>query len=133
MNGIAQLMLLVSATLLPVAATARPLTCPVNTPPDWGAHQGKLEAIRILSAPPKYQIDDDALPIMAPFSQTTRNGALYEQWNINSDAPAFVYQVDCLYEGTSRYIRLDASTVSRCVSKSVKRKEAYTLISFRCE
>lgn len=133
MSRIAYIALASSAAFFSGAICAHPLTCPSKTPVDWGTPPGSLEGIRILSAPPSYKMDNNALPIMAPFSQKIQRGALYEQWHMNSDAPAFFYQVDCLYEGTARYIRLDASTVRLCTSKSVKRKLSYALISFRCD
>ncbi len=51
---------------------------------------------------------------MAPTTQERRGGRIHQAWSMNSDAPAFVYKIDCLYTMTDKFIRIDAGQVKRC-------------------
>lgn len=123
-GGVA-LLLLVSAVL------ARPLTCPATAPSEWGVDNVRLESVRVLSFRVGANREEDtALPIMAPVKEWERAGVLYQTWNMNVDAPAFRYQVDCLFKGTMRYVRLEAGGVKRCLAKQRLRSKTFT---FRCD
>lgn len=118
-------------TLLLVSeALAKPLTCPASAPTEWGVN-ARLESARVLSFRSGARQDENsALPIMAPVKEWERAGMLYQTWNMNFDAPAFTYQVDCLFSGTARYVRLDAGNVKRCLAKQHLRAKTFT---FRCD
>jgi hypothetical protein len=117
--------------LLASTALARPLTCPATAPAGWGAAHSRLESIRVLSFRAGRTRDENtALPIMAPAKEWERAGVLYQTWNMNVDVPAFTSQVDCLFSGTTRYVRLDAGSVKRCLAKQHLRSKVFT---FRCD
>jgi len=53
--------------------------------------------VRVLSDPADQPLaDGEALPALAPVSEWTRAGTLYQRWNINFDAPQYLLQGDCL-------------------------------------
>jgi hypothetical protein len=121
----------VAMLLLVSAALARPLTCPTTAPSEWGTVNAPLESVRVLSFRTGANRDEDtALPIMAPVKEWQRAGVLYQTWNMNVDAPAFTYQVDCLFNGTARYVRLGVGSVKRCLAKQHLRSKTFT---FRCD
>jgi len=118
------------------AVAAAPLFCPASAPSDWGMTKpGKLESVRVLAYLAGDKLDDNALPSGPPDREWTRAGALYQSWVMNTGAPKTVYQVDCLYTGTDRYLRLDAAHVKRCLAKWRLRRTAPVAGSlvFRCE
>jgi hypothetical protein len=47
---------------------------------------------------------------------------------------SMIYQVDCLYVGTPRFLRYDARLASRCVAKRRLRREVLVAgaLEFRC-
>jgi hypothetical protein len=105
------------AILAAQQAAAAPLSCPQTAPPAWGLLSAKLESVRVMSFPPDQPpVEGQPLPVMAPFDEWRQGGRLYQRWNMNFDAPRFQYQVDCLYSGTERYLRLDAPSVKRCIA-----------------
>ena len=72
----------------------------------------------------------DALPILAPAREWTRAGTLYQRWDINFDAPQYLFQVDCLYAGTQRYLRMALPGVKQCVAAFTQRTKT---VSFQCK
>ena len=99
------------------AAAAAPLSCPPQAPPAWRIADSHLEAVRVLAYMAGDTLDEDALPSGPPDREWRRNGLLYQSWAMNEGAPPAVYQVDCLYSGTQRFLRLDASKVKRCLGR----------------
>lgn len=99
------------------AAAAGLLRCPLHAPPDWGIADGRLESVRVLAYLAGDTLNEDALPSGPPDREWKRAGKLYQAWDMNAGAPHAVYQVDCLYSGTKRYLRLDASKVKRCLGR----------------
>jgi hypothetical protein len=98
-------------------AESAKIACPYNPPADWATAGSRLDAIRVLSfpsdAPPLKP--GDPLPTMVPDDESTSpDGIIHQTWNMNADAPKFKYQIDCLYTGTERFIRMDAAGVKRC-------------------
>lgn len=117
-------------------AAAAPLVCPARAPSDWGmVAPGKLESVRVLAYLAGDKLDDEALPSGPPDREWRRAGVLYQSWAMNAGAPQTVYQVDCLYTGTNRYLRLDAARVKQCVAKWNLRGTALVegSLVFRCE
>jgi len=70
------------------------------------------------------------LPILAPDKEWTRNGTLHQRWDINFDAPAYLFQVDCLYAGTERYLRMALPGVKQCVATIAQRTK---MVRFQCK
>ena len=87
--------------------------------------------MRVLSypadQPPVY---GEALPILAPVREWTRAGTLYQRWDINFDAPQYLFQVDCLYAGTERYLRMALPRVKQCIATLQQRT---TMVRFQCK
>lgn len=132
-GGMTSRMTLIAAVAMLAAqqAAGAPLSCPKTAPPAWGLPSAKLESVRVMSFPPDQPpVDGQPLPVMAPFNEWRRGGLLYQSWNMNFDAPRFQYQVDCLYSGTDRYLRLDAPSVGRCIAKLNRHN---TIDEFTCK
>ena len=72
----------------------------------------------------------EALPILAPDKEWTRNGTLHQRWDINFDAPEYLFQVDCLYAGTKRYLRMALPGVKQCVATIAQQTK---IVSFQCK
>lgn len=108
------------------------LTCPASAPVAWGVPHASLTAVRVLSYPSDQPPEDDgSSSAMAPFRQWRHKDHYYQSWNMNFDAPRYTFQVDCMFTGTERFLRLDASKAKRCVAKlsaSTNKVE-----SFRCD
>lgn len=77
----------------------------------------------------------DALPSGPPDREWKRDGKLYQAWEMNAGPQQAVYQVDCLYNGSKRNLRLDASKVKRCLGRWRLRGEKVVQRSliFECE
>jgi len=124
------------AAVMAYPATAAPLRCPERAPNDWRmATPGKLESVRVLAYLAGDKLDDSALPSGPPDREWTRAGVLYQSWAMNAGGSNTVYQIDCLYGGTDRYLRLDAVGVKQCVAKwslhgKLPLKDS---LAFRCE
>lgn len=118
-----------------VEAQAQSLSCPKTPPPAWGLPSAQLRAVLVLSQPVGQAINEDALPIMAPTRQWQSKGMLHQSWKMNGDAPKFAEMIDCLYEGSERHLRLDASKVAQCTASSKISKPAAPAPSllFRCK
>ena len=87
--------------------------------------------MRVLSYPADQpQTDGEALSILAPVREWTRAGTLYQRWDINFDAPQYLFQVDCLYAGTERYLRMALPGVKQCVAAITQRTKT---VSFQCK
>lgn len=99
------------------AIGAASLRCPLHAPPDWQIADGRLESVRVLAYLAGDALNNDALPSGPPDREWKRDGKLYQTWEMNAGAPQAVYQVDCLYSGTTRYLRLDAAKVKRCLAR----------------
>lgn len=131
MNGRRIIAVVALLTLALPQAGAKPVSCPAVAPAEWLRPNARLEEVRILSfLTDQPQAEGEALPIMAPFNEWKKGGVLYQTWNMNFDTPRFKYQVDCLYHGTERYVRLDAPDVKQCVLKDIIRKK---VISLECK
>ena len=78
-------------------------------------------------------MSDAAPPTMAPTSEAQVGRVVVQSWNMNVDAPTFQDKVDCVYSGTDRYLRLDASAVRTCTAKWKRiRHGSPILLSFGC-
>jgi hypothetical protein len=108
----------VLAILMAQAASAgttnHRLDCPAYAPPEWGGPKAPLSEVHILASPMGQAIDNKSPPSLAPDRESFRAGVLLQSWSMNTDGPAWVYFVDCLYEGTDRLLRLDAKDVKIC-------------------
>ncbi len=123
--------LFLAAALAPLLAASRPLSCPQAAPPSWALPAARLESVRVLSFPPDQPpVDGQAMPTMAPFKEWSRAGIAYQSWNMNFDAPSYKFQVECLYSGTDRYLRLDAPEVKQCVAAVSRHAKTLT---FQCK
>ena len=110
------LLLLPLAALLASGAQAAPahkLECPATAPAEWGAG-GKLSQVQILSQPKGEKIDETATPSLVPDKTTVSGGTLRQYWTMNEAGPGWDYFVDCRYDGTERFLRLEANAVKRC-------------------
>lgn len=108
---------LVGVVMSPVAP-ARRQTCPANAPVSWGIGQKALESVRVMSYPvdvtPNADREYYATP---PWQERESAGQIFQTWFVNRDLAEFRYEVDCVYEGTSRFVRLDVDGVRRCVAR----------------
>ena len=130
MKPLALLALLIAAAAIRPAAAA-PLSCPPAAPSTWNLPAARLDSVRVLSYPADQpQTDGEALPILAPVREWTRAGTLYQRWDINFDAPQYLFQVDCLYAGTERYLRMALPGVKQCVAAITQRTKT---VSFQCK
>ncbi|WFR78991.1 hypothetical protein P9875_25400 [Janthinobacterium rivuli] len=115
-------------------AAAAPLvsvSCPQATPSIWNLPAARLDSVRVLSYPAdRPPVDGEALPILAPIREWTSAGTLYQRWDINFDAPHYLFQVDCLYAATERYLRMDLPGVKQCVAAVKQRTK---IVRFKCK
>jgi hypothetical protein len=121
--------------LIGAAACAHPLTCPATSPIAWGIPGAPLRTVLVLSQPAGRAVNEDALPIMVPTREWRSEDALYQSWTMNADAPKFRDMIDCLYDGSERHLRLDASKVKQCTLSTPVNKDARAAPSLilRCE
>ena len=118
--------------MVSLPASGKPFSCPSSPPATWNLADARLNSVRVLSFPVgEPPMDEQALPIMAPFHERLQGKILYQTWNMNFDAPRYKFQVDCLYSGTERFLRRDAPGVKQCVARSTP-KASGNLISFTC-
>jgi hypothetical protein len=105
------------ATIMSSQIVAVGLTCPPKPPAEWGLSKSKLETVSVVSYPSDEAIaDDDTRWAMVPTKQWQAKGKLHQSWELNFDAPKYVFKVDCGYLGTARFLRLDAANVRRCTA-----------------
>ena len=133
MKPLALLALLIAAAAMRPAAAApvASVSCPQAAPSTWNLPAARLDSVRVLSYPADQpQTDGEALPILAPVREWTRAGTLYQRWDINFDAPQYLFQVDCLYAGTERYLRMALPGVKQCVAAVTQRTKT---VSFQCK
>ena len=115
-------------------AHAAILECPGNAPSEWKVGRARLDRARVFSRLPGARLDEKALPEGAPDKEWQMGGALYQSWNMKAGAASAIYQVDCLYVGTPRFLRYDARLAARCVAKRRVRREVLVAgsLEFRC-
>ncbi|WP_402719373.1 hypothetical protein [Janthinobacterium rivuli] len=113
------------------AAPVVSVSCPQAAPSTWNLPAARLDSVRVLSYPAdRPPVDGEALPILAPIREWTRAGTLYQRWDINFDAPRYLFQVDCLYTTTERYLRMDLPGVKQCVAAVKQRTK---IVRFKCK
>ena len=133
MKPLALLTLLIAAAAMRPAAAApvASVSCPQAAPSTWNLPAARLDSVRVLSYPADQpRVSGEALPILAPDREWTRANILYQRWNINFDAPHYLFQVDCLYAGTQRYLRMDLPRVKQCTAAIQQRTK---IVSFQCK
>lgn len=115
-------------------ANAAVFECPANAPSAWKVGKARLDRVRVLGYLPGDKLDEKTLPDGPPDKEWQRGGILYQSWNVKAGAPPMIYMVDCLYAGTGRFLRLDASQAGECVAKSKMRGQAPVpgTLEFRC-
>jgi len=116
------------------SAQAAVLECPINAPADWKLPKSRLDRARVLSYLPATRSDERGLAEGLPDREWQVGGTLYQSWDMKAGRRAMIYQVNCLYTGTSRFIRFDARSTARCLGK--RRVRGDTLLpgsmEFRC-
>ncbi len=126
--------LLVALWLAACSTQAAVLECPINAPADWKAPKSRLDRARVLSYLPSTRSDERGLAEGLPDREWQVGGALYQSWSMKAGRRAMIYQVNCLYTGTGRFIRFDARSTARCLAK--RRVRSDTLmpgsLEFRC-
>jgi hypothetical protein len=112
-------------------ASASPTSCPARPPDQWHSKGAKLANVRILAYLPGDQLDETALPAAPPDKEWTQSGRFIQAWDIRAGA---VYQADCLYSNTERYLRVNLSAGQRCVGRWQTRggKVIEGTLQFRC-
>jgi hypothetical protein len=115
---------LASFLLACVPAWSAVLECPSNAPPEWKAPKARLDRVRVFGP------SAEGLPE----KEWQTGGTLFQTWNMKTRSRRAAYQVDCLYVGTSRFIRFDARSTARCVAKRRVRAEGLVTgsMEFRC-
>jgi hypothetical protein len=105
-------------------AQAAPLECPINAPAEWKVPKARLDRARVFSGAAEG----------LPDREWQMGGALFQSWNLKAGPRTMIYQVDCMYAGTPRFLRFDARKVARCTAR--RRVRADTLMAgsmeFRC-
>lgn len=126
--------LLAALLLVGWSAQAAVLECPINAPADWKLPKSRLDRARVLSYLPATRTDERGLAEGLPDREWQVGGTLYQSWNMNAGRREMVYQVNCLYTGTSRFIRFDARSTARCLGKRRVRGDALMAgaLEFRC-
>ena len=113
------------------AAPVVSVSCPQAAPSTWNLPAARLDSVRVLSYPAdRPPVDGEALPILAPIREWTSAGTLYQRWDINFDAPRYLFQVDCLYATTERYLRMDLPGVKQCIATVKQRTK---IVRFQCK
>jgi hypothetical protein len=115
-------------------AHAAVLECPINAPADWKAPKARLDRARVLGYLPSTRADEKALAEGLPAREWQTGGTLYQLWNMKAGPRGMIYQVDCVYAGTPRFIRFDARTTARCLAKRRVKGDALMpgSMEFRC-
>ena len=105
-------------------AQAAPLECPINPPAEWKVPKARLDRARVMSGAAEGM----------PDREWQMGGTLFQSWNLKAGPRTMMYQVDCMYAGTQRFLRFDARKVARCTAR--RRVRADTLMAgsmeFRC-
>ncbi|WP_099378165.1 STY0301 family protein [Janthinobacterium sp. BJB426] len=133
MKPLALLAFSIAGMAMPYAAAAPvvSVSCPQAAPSTWNLPAARLDSVRVLSYPANHPpVDGEALPILAPIREWTSAGTLYQRWDINFDAPRYLFQVDCLYATTERYLRMDLPGVKQCVATVKQRTK---IVRFQCK
>jgi hypothetical protein len=127
---------LLAGVLAAATASAAQLACPRFAPATWGVGQKPLETVRVLSYPASEKLESErdyyATP---PWEERERAGYIYQTWKLNDDAPAFRYEVDCVYAGTDRYASLDVEAAKKCTARWRARRDHGVVarsLSFSC-
>lgn len=115
-------------------AHAAVLECPAHAPPEWRVGRARLDRARVFSYLPGSRLDEKALAEGTPDKEWQIGGNLYQSWNLKAGTAAAIYQVDCLYVGTPRFLRYDARLAARCLAKRRVRREVLVAgsLEFRC-
>jgi hypothetical protein len=115
-------------------AHAAVLECPINAPSDWKVAKSRLDRARVLSYLPNTKSDERGLAEGLPDKEWQIGGSLFQSWNMKAGKRSLIYQVNCLYTGTARFIRFDARSAARCVAKRRVRGDALMpgSLEFRC-
>lgn len=115
-------------------AHAAVLECPINAPAEWKSPKARLDRARVLGYLPTTRADEKALAEGLPAREWQTGGMLYQVWNMKAGRRGMIYQVDCIYAGTARFIRFDARSTGRCVAKRRVRSDALMpgSMEFRC-
>jgi len=125
---------LAALMLVGCSAHAAVLECPINAPADWKLPKSRLDRARVLSYLPATRADERGLAEGLPDREWQLGGTLYQSWNMKAGRRAMIYQVNCLYTGTNRFIRFDARSTARCLAKRRVRSDALMpgSMEFRC-
>lgn len=115
-------------------AQAAPLECPISPPSDWKVPKARLDRARILGYLPATRADDRGLAEGLPEKEWQMGGILFQSWNMKTGSRSMSYQVDCLYAGTPRFLRMNVRNVGRCVARRRVRGDALMAgsMEFRC-
>ena len=115
-------------------ANAAVLECPATAPSDWRVGKARLDRARVFGYLPGTRLDERVLPEGTPDKEWQMGGALYQSWNMKAGNASMIYQVDCLYVGTPRFLRYDARLASRCLARRRVRREVLVAgsLEFRC-
>jgi hypothetical protein len=127
---IAAASLLLSCSL----AQAAPLECPINPPAEWKVPKARLDRARVLGYFPGTKADEKGLAEGLPDREWQMGGTLFQSWNLKAGPRTMIYQVDCMYAGTPRFLRFDARKVARCTARRRVRAESLMAgsMEFRC-
>lgn len=116
--------ILMANVLAAPTATAGPTGCPAIAPATWGGGKKVLQSVRVVSYPVGTALGSDreyyATP---PWEEREKAGYILQTWHINSDNNEFKYEVDCVYEGTQRYISLEIVGKRQCVARWRARRD----------
>ncbi|MCG2585603.1 hypothetical protein [Massilia sp. TS11] len=108
----------------PHTQTAKLQACPRFAPRSWNIGSKPLETIRVISYPRGTTLGNDRDEYDGPpWEEIEKSGFIYQTWIMNEDAPAFIYEVDCTYAGTERYVSLDVANARKCTGRWRARRD----------
>ncbi len=123
---------LLSLVLVNTAA-AHQLSCPTQSPAEWGAPRMPLVEANVLIYPADMPWPtEEGLPFVLPDEEHERGGVVYQVWSMNT-TPSENDQVECYYarKGRARSLRLNAAHVKQC--RAELRHNETRVTSFFCD
>ncbi len=121
------------ASVLANAASAHSLSCPAQSPSEWGAPRMPLVEVNVLIYPADLPWPtEEGLPFVVPDEERKQHGVVYQVWNMNT-TPTENDQIECRYarKGQARSLRLDAAHVKQC--RAELQHDETRVTSFFCD
>ena len=103
-----------SILVTPSHCLAHKLECPAFTPSAWGVHpRGRLSSGAVLSNLKGAKTGPVLDGGFTPDDEVTRGDSVRQYWNMNT-FDDLDETIQCLYQGTQRYLLLPSAGLKRC-------------------